>query len=406
MIIEEMKKIWRPGMLLVLLVLGFIFYTIRMEFYISYFPNGPYDRGLFTMCRQMVETYGTSLSKEGYEEVKASQKDVRAAADAYVKDYVIGKKYGLKTYREFAEFEQKTYEEVTGKNAADQNEKYMDMMRMKNYLESEETGNILGQLQAVHYVPEAYETVQKYKNDLQTVYGDTMTAEELEHVSDNYFGQTQMWQNILPYDVVEAVGSYAGSLLVWMCLAVCILLSPLLVHDRMSRMQALQYSSRRGRRIYGSQLAAVMISAGLLTTINLVVFGGLFAAHGTSAFFSCRMYSFLSWQVFCWPNWTHGGWCLMLVLMCYLVSFGMAGVVFFLSQGCANYITMLLKILPIFVASAVICPKMMEYAFYFNNELYRWSGLPYVEILCAAGSFVLGMVLCGIGRRAVYKKNT
>lgn len=397
MVKEELKKIWRPGILLALLVIGFVFYTMRLEFYIKYFPNGPYDSGMIELCTQMVEKYGTSLSEIEYKEVQKSQADIKTEADMYVRSYEIGKKYGINTYEEFCRFREEAFEEVSGEHAADQNERYADAMRMQNYMESKETENVEGRLNASAYITSAYEAFQNYAKNPSELNDGTYTEKEWEKVSQDFFGETQLWRNILPYEVPEAIGAYLGNVLIWICLSICVLLSPLLVHDRMSRMQALQYSSRHGRRIYGSQFASVLISAGLLTTINLIIFGGLFAAHGTSVFFPCRMSSFLM-NGFCWPDWTHGRWCLMLVGMCYLISFGIAGAVFFLSGSCTNYITMLLKILPLFVVSVLVSGKIINYAFYFNNILYEWSGIPYAELAAAAGIFVLGMILCGIGR--------
>lgn len=397
MIIEELKKIWRPGMLAALLVIGFVFYTMRLEFYIKYFPNGPYAGGMVELCRQMVETHGTSLSEEEFKIMQQSRQDIKAEADLYVRSYVIGKKYGLKSYEDFDQFRRESFEQISGNEAADQNERYADTMRIENYMESKDTKNAERRLSAISYIISAYEAYQNYAENPSEFNDGTYTKREWEKVSQDFFGEKQIWKNILPYEVPEATGAYMENVLIWICLSICMLLSPLPVHDRMSRMKALQYSSRRGRRIYGSQLAAVMISAGLLTTGNLAIFGGLFAAHGTSVFFPCRMSSFLMNQ-FGWPDWTHGGWCLMLVGMCYLISFGIAGAVFFLSRSCESYITMLLKILPLFVAAVLLDTRIINYAFYFNNAVYKWSGIPYAELISAAGIFMLGIILCGIGR--------
>lgn len=64
----------------------------------------------------------------------------------------------------------------------------------------------------------------------------------------------------------------------------------------------------------------------------------------------------------------------------FLVALGTAGIVFCLAQGSGNYIIMLLRIVPLVTVLALFCPKLMENAFYFGNELYRKSGIPYVEL--------------------------
>lgn len=97
---------------------------------------------------------------------------------------------------------------------------------------------------------------------------------------------------------------------------------------------------------------------------------------------------------FCWPNWTYGTWCLALVLLGLLASMGVAAAVFFLSRYSSHYIGMLLKLIPVIVVVAVFCPKLLGYAFYFNNPLYALVPLPYVEVVAAAAIFLTGAVLC------------
>ncbi len=399
---EEFRKIWRPGMIFVLIVLGFIYYTMFLEFYIRYFPNGPHYEGVFYVARQMKETYGTSLSEKEMAEFETGIPLLQKEADRYVENSETGKKYGLKTYEQYAEFRKNVYDGNFGTNeAADLNEIYTDCMIMDNCLQGEDTDNIEGRLYAACLFEAQYHQAEKY-GTYQTEEG--YSPKELEHARKLFFGPDKKWQNILPEEIPRVTGTYAGLLLVWICLSVCLLLSPLAVHDRMAGMHVLQYSSRHGRKIYKSQFAAVMASAFLLVTANLILFGGIFAVHGTSAFFPCRMYSFMGTQ-YCWPEWTHGTWCLMLVLNCYLTAAGAAGMVFFLSDRSTNYIGMMLKILPLFVIFAILCPKIMEHAFYFENKLYQFTGIPHIELICAAAVSAAGAVLCWYGSLRAEKES-
>lgn len=406
MIREELKKIWRPGVVLALIIIGFVFYTMYLEFYINVFPEnygGPNGRGVLQVSGEWVEKYGTSLSVQEMEKIKEGLPGLELEADRYVREYEAAGKHGLETYAQFEAFMQEAAAAAAGESAADQNENYADAMRLNHYLGSGGTGNIAGRRYAARLFADEYDRSLQYALGMEkSAYFDWNTKKEYDHARQAFFGKDNLWQNILPGEVPEAVGIYAGHLLVWICLSICLLLSPLLVHDRLCRMQALQYSSKRGRGIWKSQFAAVMFSAFLLATLNLAIFGGLFAKHGTSVFFPCKMYSFMAQP--CWPDWTHGMWCLVLAGMCYLVSFGTAGAVFFLSQNSANYIIMLLKVLPLFVCLAVLCPNMMEQAFYYGNPLYRRSGMPYIEIVCAAGALAAGLALSLAAWRRVKKE--
>lgn len=386
MIREEMKKIWRPGMLLALAILGLVFYTMFLEFYIRHFPNGPYNTAVIEISAQLVQKYGTSISEAEMEEFEQGLPKLRRQADQYVRESEPGKKYGLHTYKQYDAFCRKAAEEASQKGeTADQNEHYADAMRMHNYLQGDETDNIEGRLYAASWFVEIYRARQKQGPALD----NCSNQKERDHASF-FYGTDKRWQNLLPKEVPETTSDYMGYLLIWICLSVCILLSPPPVCDRMNRMRALQYSSRRGRNIYHSQFAAVMLSAFLVTTANATIFLGLFLKNGTAVFFPCKMYSFAVMQL-SWPNWTYGVWCLILLIISYLVAFGTAGIVFFLSHKSGNYIIMMLRVVPLGIFLAVFCPKLMGNAFYFNNPLYRFSGIAYAELLAAGVMFLVGM---------------
>lgn len=405
MLREELKKIWRPGIVLALVVLGFVYYTMFLEFYINVFPNnygGENGKALLTVSGEWIGKYGTAVSESEMEEIKAARPVLEQEAGRYIREYEIGEKHGLKTYADYITFYQAAVQGAAGKNAADEDENYADAMRMENYLQSEEADYIAGRLYAINMYTDFYRIKQECEADIDnSSWFQGYTQRETEHAR-TFFGKDKQWQNILPWEIPETIGSFAGYLFVWICLSICLLLSPLLVHDRQNRMLALQYSSKRGRGIWKSQFAAVITSAFFVTSMNLVLFGGLFAKHGTSVFFPCRMYSFLS--EYSWPNWTHGVWCLVLAGMCYVTAFGAAGVVFFLSQSSANYIVLLLKLLPFFAVLAAFCPKMFAYAFYYENTLYQLSRVPYIEGLCAFGILAAGTLVSVLAWRRIKRE--
>ncbi|MHB8061789.1 MAG: hypothetical protein ACYDG2_04010 [Ruminiclostridium sp.] len=94
-----------------------------------------------------------------------------------------------------------------------------------------------------------------------------------------------------------------------------------------------------------------------------------------------------------WVNWTYGTWCIVLIVLCYLASLGIAALAFFLSQYSANYVAMLLKIIPLFVAAAILCHKLILYAFYYGNRISLTTGIPGVEAILTAFIFLLGLAL-------------
>ena len=62
--LQEWKKIWRPGILVALLVLGLAYFYLFSNFYIEYFCNGPTAQAEFDLASEWVETYGPTMEPE------------------------------------------------------------------------------------------------------------------------------------------------------------------------------------------------------------------------------------------------------------------------------------------------------------------------------------------------------
>ena len=59
----ELRKIWRPGILAAILLLGAVYYWMFPQFYIEYFCNGPQAEAQFTLASDWVARYGPTLEQ-------------------------------------------------------------------------------------------------------------------------------------------------------------------------------------------------------------------------------------------------------------------------------------------------------------------------------------------------------
>lgn len=396
MLREELKKIWRPGILIAIVFFGVVFYWMFLQFSISYFPNGPYNEELFRIASEMVDTYGTSLEAEAFEEFAATLSELEAEADEYILANAVAQEYGITNYTEYLAFSEEA-NEIT-RYSEDKNDpaqiKYAAYRIILNYLTSSETNNIHGRIFATEMYVSEYKYWQANGVDILSRSKLSINTEkEYENAKELFFGTDNTWQNIMPSEIVQTTGTYFSYLLVWMVLSLCILLSPVLVRDRMHKMRPIQWSSRRGRGILKAQSAAVMLSTFALTSINLLIFGSLFLTNGTAVFAECKMFSFMMTTGYSWLNWSYGTWCVVLIVICYLVSIGVSGAVLFLSNYSGNYITMLLKLIPLFVAIAIVSTKLIDYAFYYNNALYMLTNIPMIECAITAIILVVGIMM-------------
>ena len=105
------------------------------------------------VCSDLVQTYGTDLSEEAFTQFQADIPALHKQADQYVSQSRIGKKYGLETFAQYAEFCKQAVEEAASRAvSADQDERYADAMLLHNDLCSEETDLIESRLLSLIHI--------------------------------------------------------------------------------------------------------------------------------------------------------------------------------------------------------------------------------------------------------------
>ena len=386
MIKEEIKKIWRPGIIAVLILTGAVFYAMFLNFYVQYFPNGPQMDGLMRTAEQWAEEYGTSLSPDEAAKAKAAYPKLIAEADRYTASNSLFKEHGVNSYDEFKEFYNKAVYSVSGQIGVDEQKLYSDANIMLNYLQSEETKNIDGRI----YALDTY--TQMYDSWLSALQAAEYEKKELFN-ANKLLSDGVLWQNMLPNEITDTASRYFSNLLVWIIVSVCLLISPLTVRDKMRKMRQLQWSSRHGRKILNTQFKASVLSAIALTTINILLFGPVFLLKIPSVFFDCHMLSFMQGSL-PWFNWTLRGWLAVMVLLSYAAGVSAASAAFFLSRYSQNLVAMLLKLIPLIIISAIIAMKLLVNAFYYSSPLYKISGIPGIEAIVPCSALILGAALC------------
>lgn len=386
MIKEEIKKIWRPGIIAVLILTGAFFYGLFLNFYVQYFPNGPQMDGLMRTAEQWAAEYGTSLSPDEAAKAKAAYPKLIAEVDRYTASNSLFKEHGVNSYNEFKEFYNKAVYNVSGQIGADKQKLYSDANIMLNYLQSEDTENIDGRI----YALDTY--TQMYDNWLSAFQAAEYDKKELSN-ANKLLSDGVSWQNMLPNEITDTASRYFSYLLVWIIVSVCLLISPLTVRDKMRKMRQLQWSSQHGRKILNTQFKASVLSAILLTTFNILLFGTVFLIKVPPIFFDCRMFSFMQGSL-PWVNWTLRGWLAVIVLLSYAAGVSAASAAFFLSRYSQNLVSMLLKLIPLIIISAVIAMKLLVNVFYYSSPLYRITGIPGIEAVLPCAALVLSMLFC------------
>lgn len=355
----ELRKIWRPGILAAMLLLGVVYYWMFPEFYIEYFCNGPDAEAQFQLASEWVAQYGPTLEPEERAELDGQLAEELETFNEQIAAIPEAAAAGLTDYRTFCAFRDDYYTDT----AASGGDADMDLESLVQRVYSGTNWYIIEEIQNTMDLYDAHEKDRTMEIPNREAMGqpeamvrraDQLTVPESAH-------------SLLPFPVKESTREYGKDLVVWCVLSIVLLLSPTLVRDRLRRTRAMQWTSRRGRSILTTQMAAALCSALVLTVVNLVIYDIPFLAQGPLQFHACGLDGIWAWGT-PWFDWTYGTYLIVLAGMILALSLAAAGFTVFLSQYSSSYIAMLLKALPLFVAvGAVLGSWLLNQPFCFRR---------------------------------------
>lgn len=369
---QEIKKIWRPGLLAGIVLLGLIYYYMFPSFYIEHFSNGPSAQEQFRLSAEWVDQYGPTLEPEERAEIDSQLAEEIAKFNRQLENFPEAAAAGIKDYASFCAADQ------TGENT----QLVWDIRDRTNYY--------------------TIETIQQmlWLYDYQRDY--LGQPEFFQHYTPKEQAQmlaVEGWpKSLLSRSVMDSTNSYLKYLAQWTAFSVILLLSPTLVRDRLRRMRPSQWSSRRGRRVLHTQLAAGMVSALLLSVANITIYAIPFLAQGPLALWDCPLGHSVWDTGIPWFNWTYGQYLAILTGMVLALGVGVGAVTLFLSRFSNNYVSMLMKAFPLLVAmGGFFATWVVNYAFFFHPawnyaEFFVAKG---AEAFCVAALLLVGAVLTG-----------
>lgn len=379
----ELQKIWQGGIVAAIALLGVLYYFLFPVFYIDYFCNGPSAQAQFDLSAAWVERFGTTIEPEELPQIKEQLTEEIALFETRAAAIPSAAEAGLTDYSAFLSFQSSYYDAVS----EDGGQADMDTERL------------------IHLVMNNtnYYTITSLEQFLQG-YGDQTEPSRQDLLDIGYtdsmirrlgaLAQPDLRSGYLPIGVISSTNEYARDLAVWAVLSTVLLLSPTLVRDRLRRTRALQWTSRRGRRVLTAQMGSAALSALMLFVINAALYALPFLSKGPLAFRDCRLYSLWGGSV-PWFNWTYGTYLLVLMELILALSLTAAALTVFLSQYSANYVAMLLKSLPLFVILGPLAGAWILDAPFFFRPLRREIGGG--VWVCAGGEAVLTAALLSLG---------
>lgn len=375
MFLEEMKKIWKPGTVVIMAVLSVLFFYSFMDQWIR-----PFRREHDSFAEKMgiltawIGQYGNDIDEDEFQEIENAYQHTLDHARLVIQENDCFGENGVHSYENYLAYEQKA---LNGRDGYDYTV-YSEMRRLIS------------------------EDIKQSPMYLQE-YGDAVRHYRISGGARN---------SILPYEVLAYAGSYLVNLMILCLLCVFFVASPVMVDDRESNVADAQYSSKVGKKIYRVQYICMMVSSFLVVSAAVVAGMLAWSTTGTDVFAESDVSSFLNTEHFV-VSITFKEYIVFFIIMTYLLAMGTGSILFFLSAHSPNMTAMLLKSSPAVVGS-ILTALLLQNAFSGQNVFYRLSGVRYCEMIVAAVVWTVGFLLniyspesdcrCGVRRGIISKR--
>ena len=383
----ELKKIWRPGLLLAIALIGLVFYDVRPGFYIEHFRGNGSDSA-FWLASDWLERYGTTIEPEERLELDGQKAAMVAEFDRQIKEGPGAAEAGITDYERFLDWEEndrrsmpteensKLFWAIYDHTNQDSLDELTEFMENYDTLAAGGTPGVWG-TEVGPYSPAHGPSIRRL---------DGIERTEV--------------RGILPRALVVSADDFFHYFAIWCVFSAVLLLSPTLVRDRLRRTRPMQWTSRRGRGVLRAQMGAALLSGLLLALLNCAIYLGPILATGALRFWNCTLVSVWDGFSFPWFDWTYGQYLLILLGMTFLLTLAASGFTVVLSWFSGSYVAMLLKAIPlIFVLCWGGVPWIMAGAGLFSGGPVRLTGLPGTETACALLAALVALLLCGLTLR-------
>lgn len=373
----ELKKIWRPGLLLAIALMGVVFYHIRTGFYLEHF-KGNGSEAPFYLSQDWLERYGTTIEPSERAGLDSQLEELEDEFARQVTEILGAVEAGITDYESFIAWNE------TRTTEADRD------LYWSIYYNTE-----LDMVKSLFQFVTCYDTLASGGSSLD--WGGEIAPYSPAHEASVRRIEDMEAEGVygfLPNSVMDSTDEFFYFFSIWCAFSAVLLLSPTLVRDRLRRVRAMQWAARWGRQILTAQMGAALLSGMLLTLLNCAAYLGPFRATGALQFWNCSLVSV--WSInYPWFDWTYGQYLLVLLGLTVLITLAACGFTVVLSQFSSNYVSMLLKAIPLlFVLCWGLVPWVVMGAGRFSSASVWLTGLPGAEFVCGGLAALLALVLC------------
>ncbi|MCM3715381.1 hypothetical protein M3202_15015 [Alkalihalobacillus oceani] len=339
----ELKKLFTWKIMLLLFIVASLFYQLFISFYFDHFPNGRPNGDSHLVLIEMREDYGRFFDEEEFVHFQEKYEERVTEADQFLQarpEYV---EAGMGTYADF------------------RNRSVEGEYELSSRLLFDEGVDLFWELQAREYMIERYSRIGTLSND----YNEAQQSREQQLIDS---GQITA---IFSGEIFSNYNSLITYTTVLILLSLMVLLTPVYLRDRRTRLVELQYTFKKGRPLLITKLFASLTASFLLITVYLAALFLLYRGNNTAMFLDAPINSFFNYEMISWFDLTFSDYIALTIGAVYLLGFLFTLLIFFISSVVPNYISAVGVQVPLaFVSFSIGLDYLLEHLTTFWLPVY------------------------------------
>lgn len=319
---NELKKIFNIKSLLVLSVISLVIYKMFISFYIDHFPNGRPTVDMYDIAKRFIEEEGINTSEVGVQYFLNLEKEYKEDVKNYLLNDPMAKELGISTYEEF--------QNIVYSDSGD-DESNRKAAELKNSVIFEEPVDAFWKLEGISYFIEQYDRITG---------SDTSLSEEQNERIDGIIN-SKSYRDVIPEFILENYNGFIFKSTALIVISIIFLLAPVFTKDRHRNLEQIQYTTKRGRKLYKDKIISSLIASGIIVTVELSILFFLYLTRENTVevFYNSSINSWLVFG-FRWFDLTFKEYIFVVIVLVYILSISVSLFIAFISRKCNRYITL------------------------------------------------------------------
>ena len=346
------------------------------------------------IARDWISRYGAEIAPQEFEQIKQRYAESLSAGQAVISTESCFAENQVFTYDDYFTYMQNALNGADGYS-------YDVLRKMRDFISANTEYSAM-------YYQEYERLMQDYENSIERkAYTNELKlsgrAKEAAASILAALQQARGQGSLLPDEFVFYANRYFVNIYVLCMILTLLIVAPVMVNDNGSHVRQGQYSSKTGRKIYRIQYLSMLFSLPVFTAAILSGYLLLWRNTGADDFYHCNIFSFQIAEIPIFASIEYGEYIGVMLLLVFILTNGIGGIVFYLSGTSHNYIEMLMKTLPV-IFVGILLSLSLEDALFNENVFFRMTGIKGSEWIPVGLIFIAGIWMNLKGSHTQYKR--